>query len=60
LAKVDWLAALGLQIIIQKRVMADLVVGVVSDVLRHVAVKHQQAGNVGRSKPGDNLLAVLL
>src|SRR5260370_3651216 len=37
--EVDWLLALGFQIGLQEGHVADLIVGIVGDVLRHVAIK---------------------
>ena len=38
--------------------VADLIVGVVDDVLRHIAVEHLKSSNVVRSKTRLNFLAV--
>ena len=49
LAEIDGLRAFRRQIIIQKSMMADFIIRVICNVLRHVAVEHLQRGNVSRS-----------
>src|SRR5437899_11901398 len=52
LAKIDGLRTFRRQVIVEELMMADLVVGIVGDVLRHVAVEHLKCNDVIRSKPG--------
>ena len=48
LCEVDGLRAFGLQISIEEVAMADLVVSVVGDVLRHISVEILERSDVGR------------
>src|SRR5437899_7385812 len=57
-AQIDGLRALRCQIIVEKLMMADLVVGVVGDVLRHVTVEHLKSDHVIRSKSGSDYFAL--
>src|SRR4029077_4828017 len=59
LTQVDRLGALGDQIIVEKTVMADLIVGVVRDVLGHITVEDLERRNIVRGKPGLDRLTVL-
>src|SRR6266566_7360382 len=59
-AQIDGLRALRCQIIVEKLMMADLVVGVVGDVLRHVTVEHLKSDHVIRSKSGSDCFAIEL
>jgi len=57
-AQVDLLCAFRLQVVVEKPVVADLIVGVVGDVLRHIAVEHEEPGDVGWSEPSNDFLPV--
>ena len=57
-AQVNRLCAFRLQVIVEKPVVADLIVGVVGDVLRHIAVEHEESGDVGWSEPSNDFLTV--
>src|SRR6202035_3149114 len=46
LVQVDYRCTLRGQVGVDERLMADLIVGVVRDVLRHVAIEHAQSGKV--------------
>src|SRR5579859_874484 len=50
-AQVDLFCAFRLQVVVKKPVMTDLIVGVVADVLRHIAVEYQKACDVVWSEP---------
>src|SRR6266436_4387858 len=50
-AQVDLLCAFRLQVVVEKPVMTDLIVSVVADVLRHIAVEYQKACDVVWSEP---------
>src|SRR5580704_5046404 len=56
--QVDGLSALRLQVVVEKPVMTDLIVSVVGDVLRHIAVEYQEPRDVIWSEPSDDFLAV--
>src|SRR5258705_2710585 len=51
-AQVDGLCTLRLQVVVEKPVMTDLIVGVVGDVLRHIAVEHEEPRDVVWSESG--------
>src|SRR5882762_8012482 len=50
-AQVDLLCAFRLQVVVEKPVMTDLIVSVVADVLRHIAVEYQKSRDVVWSEP---------
>src|SRR5260370_16912936 len=50
-AQVDLLCAFRLQVVVEKPVMTDLIVSVVADVLRHIAVEYQKSRDVVCSEP---------
>src|SRR5260221_4188233 len=50
-AQVDLFCAFRLQVVVKKPVMTDLIVGVVTDVLWHIAVEYQKASDVVWSEP---------
>src|ERR1700739_2649047 len=56
--QVDSLSALRLEVVVEKPMVTDLIVGVVGDVLRHIAVKNQETRDVIWSEPGDDFLTV--
>src|SRR5258707_3277441 len=50
-AQVDLFCAFRLQVVVKKPVMTDLIIGVVTDVLRHIAVEYQKPCDVVWSEP---------
>src|SRR5580692_4659710 len=57
-AQVDLLSALRLQVVVEKPVVADFIVRVVGDVLRHIAVEYQEPRDVIWSESGSDFLTV--
>ena len=57
-AQVDRLCAFRSQVVVEKPMVTDLVVGVVGDVLGHIAVEHEESGDVGWSESGSDFQTV--
>ena len=52
LIEVDRVRTLGSQVGVQEVTVAELIVGIVMDVLRHVGIKVVEGGGIGRTPPG--------
>jgi hypothetical protein len=56
--QVNRLRTFRYEIVVEKSMMADLIVGVIGDVLRHIAVKNLKGSHVARGKAFLDGLAV--
>lgn len=58
--EVDGTGALRFQIVFEERSVTEFIVGVVDDVLRHVAIQNLQPADIQRREAGGNGVAILI